>query len=202
MNPNYSRWPYRVLCPFLSQAALLLLVACGGGGGGRTDPPPAAADFSLQLSPASLQIPAGGSGFVTVTLSRLNGFTSAVTLSGAGFPAGVVTSGTIPAGSSSLQLPVSVAPGVNALSYSGLNIRGQADTLAHEAAFGLTVAPPLAASQLREDLVQAAGGRQTGGTLENHGVAREALPARQVQDASDTTRVRHGFLPSGSPTQP
>jgi len=185
----------------VSAPALLLLLACSGGGGkSDSPPPPAIADFSLQVSPASLQIPSGGSGFVTVTLSRLNGFTSAVTLSGAGFPSGVVATGTIATGASSLQLPVSVALGVTASSYSGLSIRGQSGTLTHDAPFGLTVAPALAASHLRDDLVQAAGGRQTGGTLDNHAVVRESVPAQQIKDANDSTRVRHGFLPSGSPT--
>jgi hypothetical protein len=185
---------------FLAAPALLLLLACGGGGGESHLTPPATADFALQLSPANLQIPAGGSGFVMVTLSRLNGFTSAVTLSGAGFPAGVVAEDTIPAGSSSLQLPVAIAPGVTTSSYSGLSIRGQAGSLRHDAPFGLTVAPALAASHLRNDLVQAAGGRQTNGSIENHAVAREDMSAQLVKDANDSTRVRQAFLPSGTPT--
>jgi len=181
---------------------LALLSACGGGGGGgaKQDPPPAQADFSLQLSPASVRIPAGGSAFVTVTLSRLNGFSAAVEVSGVGLPAGVVASGTIPAGSSTLQLPIAVDPAVAAAFYNGTSLQGRSGSLAHHAAFPLTVAPPLPASHLRADLVQAAGGRQTGGALENHAVAREALPARTVKDANDSTRIRHAFDPTGSPT--
>lgn len=186
----------------LSLGLVALSTACGGGGGGgeKHDPPPAIADFTLSVSPASVSIPAGGSAFVTVTLSRLNGFTSAVTLSGAGLPSGVTASGTIATGASTLQLPVVVAPSVTASSYSGISLRGQAGTLMHDAPFALTVAAPLAASHLRDDLVQAAGGRQTGGTIENHAVAREPLPAQLIKDANDTTRVRQGFLPTGSPT--
>jgi hypothetical protein len=133
-------------------------------------------------------------------VSRLNGVTSAVTLTGTDFPTGLAAAGSIPAGASSLQLPIAIAPGVNATSYSGLIIRGQAGSLVHDAAFALTVAPALPASHLRADLVQAAGGRQANGTIENHAVAGEGLPAQLVKDANDSTRVRQAFLPSGSPT--
>ncbi len=185
---------------WLATSCIVLLFACGGGGGGGGGAaPPPTADFSIQLSPASLSIPAGGSGFVTVTLSRLNGFSSSVTLSGAGFPSGVVANGSLASGVSSIQLPIAIAPGVATSNYSGLSIRGQAGTLSHDAAIGLTVTAALAPSHLRDDLVQAAGGRQAGGTLENHAVVREAVPAKQVRDAGNTTEVRHAFLPSGTP---
>jgi hypothetical protein len=197
LNPGFRRTALRLL----ALPTLCLLAACGGGGGSNpAPPPPAAADFSLQVSPGSLQIPAGGSDFVTVTLSRLNGFASAVTINGAGFPAGVVAEGTIPAGAATLQLPVVVAPGVTPSAYTGLNLRGQSGSLSHDAAFGLTVAQALAPSHLRDDLVQAAGGRQTGGTIENQAVVREGLPAQTIKDANDTHAVRHGFYPDGVPT--
>lgn len=186
--------------PFGLVALLALGFACGGGGDKHDPPPPAQADFSLQVSPAGVQIPAGGSAFVTVTLSRLNGFTSAVVVSGVCLPPGVVASGTIPTGTSTLQLPIAVDPAVAAATYSGASLQGRSGSLTHSAAFPLTVAPPLPTSHLRTDLVQAAGGRQTGGALENHAVAREALPARTVKDASDSTRIRHAFDPTGSPT--
>lgn len=186
----------------LPGAALLsCLLACGGGGGGSTTPPPSTADFSLQVTPGSLQIPAGGSGFLTITLARLNGFSPAVTVTGVGFPAGVVATGTVAAGASTLQLPVTVAPGVTPSTYAGLSFRAQAGTLSHDAPFGLTVTQALALGQLRDDLVQAAGGRQTGGTYENQAIVRESLPALTVKDSNDSTRVRHGFYPSGVPTE-
>lgn len=191
----FRKWYALALC------SLVILAACGGGGGGSssTAPAPAQADFSLQVAPGSLQIPAGGSGYLTVTLSRLNGFTSAVSVSGVALPAGVVLSGSVPVGSNTLQLPVSVASGVTPSAYGGLGLRGQAGTISHEAAFSLTVAPPLPPSHLRDDLVQAAGGRQTGGTLENLPVVGEAVPAQTVRDANDTTRLRQGFYPNGLP---
>lgn len=184
---------------FASAVSLLVLsLSCHGGGDG-TSPPPARADFALQVSPANVQIPAGGSAFVTVTLSRLNGFSSAVTLSGVGLPAGVVASGSIPAGASTLQLPVIVDPAVMASTYTGISLRGQSGTLRHDSTLGLTVTPALPAGHLRVDLVEAAGGRQAGGTLENHAVVREGMPAQTVTDANGTTRVRQGFTPTGVP---
>jgi len=190
----------RTLSGLACSTLLGLLAACGGGGGGGTPAPPAAADFSLQVTPGSLQIPAGGSGFVTVTLSRLNGFTADVTLSGIGFPSGVVTGGIIPTGVTTLQLPVTVAPEVSPSAYAALSLRGSAGTLSHDTGFSLTVAQALTPSHLRADLVQAAGGRQTGGVMENHSVVREPLPAHTSQDTSGSTQVRHGFLPDGVPT--
>lgn len=180
--------------------ALCALMACGGGGGGGGTAPPAVADFSIQVTPGSVQIPAGGSGFVTVTLARLNGFSATVTISGVSFPAGVVAGGTVSAGVSTLQLPVSVAPEVPPSAYAGLSLRGSAGSLSHDTGFSLTVAQALAPSHLRPDLVQAAGGRQSGGGIENHSVVREALPAQTSQDTSGSTQVRHGFLPDGVPT--
>lgn len=197
------RMDHLLLLPGLMSGLLLVSVstACGGGGGGGSQPaPPATADFSLQVTPANLQIPAGGSGYVTLTLSRLNGFTSAVTITGLGLPAGIVVGGTMPAGSATLQLPVTVAPGVTPTAYAGLSLRAQGGGLSHDVPFALTVAQPLAPGQLRDDLVQAAGGRQSGGAFENQAIVREGLPAQLVKDASDSIRVRHGFYPSGIPT--
>jgi hypothetical protein len=44
-------------------------------------PPPQPADFSISASPSSQTVTAGNSGFATVTISPLNGFTGNVTLS-------------------------------------------------------------------------------------------------------------------------
>jgi hypothetical protein len=152
------------------------------------------------VAPGSLQIPAGGSGYITLTLSRLNGFASAVSIVGVGFPAGVTASGTVPVGATTLQLPVIVATGVTPSAYSGLSLRATAGTLSHDAPFGLTVAQALPPSHLRDDLVQAAGGRQIGGAFENQAIVREGHSILTVKDSNDSTRVRHGFYPSGIPT--
>lgn len=193
MVPSVCRRPVWVLPVTV---LLPLLLACGGG---KSSPPPSVADFSLRVTPASVSVPAGGSAFVTVTLTRLNGFDAPVTLSGTGFPSGVVASGIIPAGSTTLQLPVAVDPAVAAKAYSGLAIRGRWGLLVRDAAFDLTVALALPPSHLRVDGVQAAGVRQAGGTFVNVGVGQEPLPATTVKDANDTIRVRHGFDPTGTP---
>jgi hypothetical protein len=184
--------------PVLVPLALALLAACGGGSSAA--PAVAAADFSLQASPGSLQLPAGGSGFVTLTLSRLNGFTGGVTVTAVGLPPGVAAGGTVPAGSATLQLAIAAAPEVPPAAYSGLVFRAQAGTLTHDTPFSLTVTGPLPQSHLRADLVQAPGGRQTGGSIVNQPLAGEPLPALTLLDATGATHLRHGFLPDGVPT--
>ncbi len=174
-------------------------LACGGGVGGNTSAPPAAADFSLQVAPGSLQIPAGGSGYITLTLSRLNGFASAVSIVGVGFPAGVAASGTVPIGVTTLQLPVVVATGVTPSAYADLSLRATVGTLSHDAPFGLTVAQALPPGQLRDELVQGTSGRSTGGAFENQAIVREGFSALTLRDANDSIRMRHGFYPSGVP---
>ncbi|HJV90340.1 MAG TPA: hypothetical protein VJ623_08560 [Holophagaceae bacterium] len=177
------------------------LLGCGGGGGGASTAP-AAPTFSVQVSPGSLQIPAGGSGYATVTISRLNGFNGAVTLSGLGFPAGCTASGTVPAGSAALALPIVVAGGVTPATFGTLQIEGRSGDLVRTAPFSLTVAPALPAPQLSEDAVQAPGGRQGGGGLVNVAVIQEPLRAAQSANPAGTVQVRHGYLPTGAPVHP
>ena len=183
-------------------ASVLLLGRCGGQVSTTSTAVqvPVTADFAIQVSPTSVQIPAGGSAFVTVTLSRLNGFTANVSVSGLSFPAGVVASGTLGAGVTTLQLPISVDPLVGASTYLGTSLRAQAGSLTHDATLGLVVAPRLTPSNLRDDLVQAAGGRQIGATIENHAVVREGAAAQGAADASNAIQLRHGFTPTGVPT--
>ncbi len=183
-------------------ASVVLLSSCGGqvSTTSTSVQVPATADFAIQVSPTSVQIPAGGSAFVTVTLSRLNGFTADVSVSGLSFPAGVVAAGTLPSGVTTLQLPISVDPLVGASSFQGTSLRAQAGNLIHDTAIGLIVAPQLAPSNLRSDMVQAAGGRQSGGSIENHAVAREGAAAQGASNPSNAIQLRHGFTPTGVPS--
>ena len=58
-----------------------------------TPPPPPTPDFSLSISPSSVTVPAaGGAASYTVNITRSGGFSSAVTLSISGLPAGAVAS--------------------------------------------------------------------------------------------------------------
>ena len=181
--------------------ALAALIGCGGGGT-STPAPVATPTFALAVSPGSLQIPAGGSGFVVVTISRLNGFRGDVALAGLGFPAGTSASGLVPDGATSLQLPIAVNGTVAQSTFADLRIEGRSGNLVQTAPFSLTVRAPLPPSQISVDLAQAAGGRQQGGTVENIVVVQEPLRAIPAADASGNVKVRHGFLPSGSPLKP
>ena len=189
----------------VSLFALLLLAgasACGGGGGGSTTAPPPTPGFSVQVSPGSLQIPAGGAGYATVSISRLNGFTGAITLTGVGFPAGSHASGTVPDGASSLPLPIVVSGTLASATFANLQIEGRSGTLVQTAPFSLTVGPPLSAPQFSEDAIQAPGGRQGAGSIVNVAVVQEPLRAMTAANPSGSVKVRHGFLPTGIPAEP
>ena len=179
--------------------ALVLGLACGGGGGG-TRPPPAAPTFALQVSPASLQVPAGGSGYVTVSVSRLNGFRGDVVVAGMGLPTGAQATVVVPDGSGFATLPIVLAEGVAPATFNSLSLVGHGGGITQAVAFALTVAAPLPPPSLREDAVQAGGGRQAAGPLVNQALVQE--PLRAASATAGTTQVRHGFLPSGSPAQP
>ena len=49
-------------------------------------------DFGVSVSPASVSVVQGGSGSTTTTVTSLNGFSSAVSLSASGLPSGVTAS--------------------------------------------------------------------------------------------------------------
>lgn len=180
-----------------------LAVSTGCGGGNSPAPAPAATPtFALAVSPGALQIPAGGSGFVTVTVSRLNGFRGDIALAGLGFPAGASASGQVPDGVGSLQLPIAVSGTVAQNTFADLRIEGRSGNLVQTAPFSLTVRAPLPPGQVSVDIAQAGGGRQQAGTFENVVVVQEPLQAIPTSSASGTVQVRHGFLPSGTPLKP
>jgi len=184
---------------------LLLLIAapaCGGGGGGSTTAPAPTPTFSVQVSPGSLQIPAGGGGYVTVSIARLNGFTGAITLTGMGFPAGSYATGLVPDGASSLSLPIVVSGTLAPATFANLQIEGRSGSLVQTAPFSLTVGSPLSPPQLSEDVIQAPGGRQGAGSIVNVAVVQEPLRALSSTNPSGSVKVRHGYLPSGTPAQP
>ena len=195
MTPHPPSTFKRALLPL---TALLALAACGGGH--KSSPP--TADFSLAVSPASLSIPSGGGGYVTVTAYRLAGFTGPITVSLVGAPAGVFASGTIPTDASSLKLPIEVAPGIATQNLSSLSIDGVSGSLDHQVAFALTVAAALPPDNLSTESVQASGGRQTSAALDNQAFLGGPVRTITVKDAAGTTQVRPGFTPSGSPQNP
>lgn len=181
-------------------AAAPLLVACVacGGGGGTPAPAPAAPTFTLAVSPTSLQVPAGGTGVLAVTVNRLNGFKGDIALTGVGLPVGVSASGLVPDGATSFQLPLVVGVTTAQTTFQGLSVEGRSGTQVASAGFTLTVQAPLHPAQVGVDGAAAAGGHQTGGVYAQQVVVREPLAATTAANSSGTVQVRHGFLPSGS----
>ncbi len=104
-------------------------------------------DFSLSCSPSSLTANQGGSAGSTCTVTSINGFNSAVSLSCTGLPSGV-TCGFAPnpatppgGGSTTSALTVSVAGSVTPGSYN-FTAQGVSGALTRTQAIALTVSPP------------------------------------------------------------
>ena len=88
--------------------ATVALLACDDD----TDPSGA---ISIAVSPSTVTIPQGGSGAVTVSLSRTPSFSNPVTLSLSGFPAGVtstITPTVLEGLVASAQIEIDVGPAV------------------------------------------------------------------------------------------
>jgi beta-lactamase class A len=100
---------------------------------------------TLSVSPTSATVNAGTSATLTATIVRGGGFTGPVTIAATGVPTGVtVTGGTIDSAATTRSISVTVANSA-AQGLSNISITGSATgvTIA-PAAYGLTVAPPLA----------------------------------------------------------
>jgi len=186
-----------------SAAFLLVGGGCGGSGKGQgiftgtLDQ-----RFTLSAIPATLSIPSGGSGYLTVSAVRYGGLADAIDLSVEGLPPGVTATGSIAAGELTGRLIVSVADGVAAQSLGSLSIKGSSGTRSQTAPLALAVLAPLPPSALSPSLVQAGGGGQSGGNLENHPIVLEPVTAAAATDSSGNQEVRHGFLPVPQPANP
>lgn len=105
-------------------------------GGSNQEPQ---ADFTLSVSPTRVSVLQGKGQTLQLSVTREGGFSGSVSVSAVNPPAGItVLPATIPAGSTSADLTVSVAesaePGAKVLT-----LKGTAGELSHEAAFELTV---------------------------------------------------------------
>jgi hypothetical protein len=103
--------------------------------------PPAGApapNFTLSASPSSVSVVQGGTGSSTVTVTPSGGFTSSVSLSASGLPAGVTASfGTNPTtGSSGVTF---TASGTATTGTSSVTITGVSGSLTHATSISLTV---------------------------------------------------------------
>jgi len=108
-------------------------------------PPPTAPGFTFSVSTTSLSLSPGNNGAATVTTSTLNGFTSAITLSASGQPAGVtVTFSPTPIaapGSGTSAMTVSVTSNADAGTYP-ITVIGTGGGIIHSATVLLTVTGP------------------------------------------------------------
>lgn len=120
------------LCRASAVVALLLFVGCGGGSNTTTTPPPPPPnpDFTISLSPSTLNIARGSSGNTQVSVAAKNGFSSTVTVTPGGLPTGVTSAPiNINAGSSgNLTFAVSSATAVGPFTIS---LTGTSGNLSH-----------------------------------------------------------------------
>jgi len=87
--------------------------------------PPAGQDFTLTMTPDSINVGQGNSAAVTVTVNRMNGFTGPVALRVEGLPAGVTASpAVIPAGAANAQFTVTAAADAAAGAVSQIKVIG------------------------------------------------------------------------------
>jgi hypothetical protein len=102
--------------------------------------PPA---IQIALAPTAVTVQQGGSGTLVVNLTRLGGFSGAVTLAAENVPAGVTIPGaTIAAGATSAVLTVDAAAAA-ALTTSNVTVRATGTGVAVQTAnFAVTVTPP------------------------------------------------------------
>src|SRR5574341_826862 len=106
----------------IAGSATAIALACGGG----DDDGPTGNTGSIQVSvsPASISIPQGGTGSVTIALTRSGGFSGAVTLSMIGHPMGSIAtiSPTQLTGSSAAATIEIVVPGSVAVGSSTVTV--------------------------------------------------------------------------------
>lgn len=145
MSPFPARG--RLLCVALMATGL----ACSSGGDDTTTP---TGGFSIAVSPGALSVQQGGSGQVSVTLTRTGGFSGTVNFSVQGAPSGVTGavsgagSGTSSTGTVTISVGAGVAPGVYNMtlraSATGLADRTAAVALTVTAAGGFSITTTLA----------------------------------------------------------
>jgi hypothetical protein len=184
---------------WIAAGCALLLTGCGNWDGASTPKPPS---FTLAASPGSLQIPAGGSGYAVVSVVRRDGFTGPVALSVPGLPAGVVASGEILGSASTGYLTVAVDGGVSPQTWASLALDGQGATASAATPLALTVAPPLPATTLSPNLVNAPGGQQSGGQVQNTSIFQEPVTHDMGANPSGSTDNWPGFYPDADPYIP
>ncbi len=101
-------------------------------------------DFTVSASPSSLTITQGSNGTSTITITSLNGFNSATTLSASGLPGGVTAAFstnpvTPPANSTATSTLTLTASGTATTGNATVTITGTSGALTHSTTIALTV---------------------------------------------------------------
>ncbi len=104
----------------------------------------ASPDFSIAASPSSLTITQGGNGTSTITITSLNGFNSATTLSATGLPSGVTAAFstnpvTPPANGTATSTLTLTASATATTGPATVTVTGTSGALTHSATIALTV---------------------------------------------------------------
>ena len=196
--------PRNLIALGLCLTGFSLLPGLGCGGFSRSSPadPSLGQRFALAATPASAAIPSGGSGYVTVSVVRYQGFAGAITLSVENIPSGVVATGSIPGDASTARLRIAVAEGVAVQDLGSLTLLGVSGSQQQTTPLALSILAALPPSNLSPGSTQAAGGTQSGGTLQNTALAMEPVAALAAKNTTETLEVRHGFLPTPEPSLP
>ena len=131
----------------IAAVTILLALACSDD-----DPTDSNGAYSLAVTPAVLTLPQGGSGVVTVNMTRIGGFGGPVTLAVSNLPAGITTTITPPqmtGAVSSATIAVAVA-GTVALGNHVATVTASAQGVGRVTlAFTVTVTAPLASGDSR-----------------------------------------------------
>jgi len=151
-------------------------------------------DFSISASPLSLSIVQGSSGTSTITITSLNGFNSAVSLSISGLPTGATAAFSPssvtppPNGVATSTLTISVGS-TTPLGTHTLTVTGTSGTLTHIVEISLTVTPPpdfsLSADPTSLTIVQGGSGTST-------------ITVTSLNDFSSSVGLSISGLPSGT----
>ena len=101
-------------------------------------------DYTIGASPSSLTITQGGNGTSTITISSLNGFNAATTLSASGLPSGVTAAFspnpvTPPANGSVTSTLTLTASGTATTGTTNVTVTGTSGSLSHSTTISLTV---------------------------------------------------------------
>jgi glycoprotein endo-alpha-1,2-mannosidase len=139
-SPDLKRHLKQFLLVVIFTGTLPFLNGCGSS---SPSPPPPAADFSIEISPASVSTQVGGTTLpVSVSLKAVNGFTGMVTVTASGFPNGINSS---PAASFMLTAGTPQQVTFSAPAAAGtftVQFQGTSGTLSRSASATLSVTPP------------------------------------------------------------